>query len=105
MTLEQIALNKTMQTAAVAADSRTAEGLTYIGECLRQFYAGNYGIVPAEDTEANNSELAAGYGRIVARYKAAAGLKEDIYIIAFFNADEPNNTDANYTIVHYVSEY
>ena len=106
MTLEQLQrTTRLMQTRGIAESCRTTAAFMYLQECLQQFFAGNYGTVPAEDTEANNNELAAGCGRIVARYAAAAGLREDIYIIAYFDKDELESTDCNYTIIEYVGEY
>ena len=83
---------------------KDSDAQIYIFSCVDRFYAGDYGEVPPEDTAANNAELEAGEGRIVARYKSAQGLEEDIYIIAYFsesNAEE----DYNYTSIFYVSDY
>ena len=76
----------------------------YIFSCVDRFYSGDYGEVPPEDTAANNAELEAGEGRIVARYKAAQGLEEDVYIIAYFS-DSNREEDYNYTSIFYVSDY
>lgn len=106
MTLEQIRERQVFQTRGIAADIKdNPAAYRYVLECLQRLYKGDYGTVPAEDTDANNSELAAGEGRIVARYKAAEGLQEDIYIIAAFSESMADNLDANNTMIMYVSEY
>lgn len=61
-------------------------------------------MIPAEDTDANNAELEAGEGRIVARYKAKYSLEDDIYIIACFSQEIPG-IDANHVMIMYVTEY
>lgn len=77
----------------------------YIIECLVRFYGHDYGEIPPEDVEANEAELKTGEGRIVARYKAANGLTEDIFIIAYFSDSHAGEVDYNYTTVLYVSDY
>lgn len=76
----------------------------YIARCLDRFFTGDYGEIPPEDTAANNSELEAGAGRIIARYKPAEGMAEDFYIMAYFDQDRPE-IDCNYTSVFYCSDY
>lgn len=75
----------------------------YIIECLAKFYNHDYGKIPKPDKEANEAELKASEGRIVARYKAGPGLKEDISITACFSDKRPDR-EFNHTIVRYVSE-
>ena len=105
MTLEDVKKLDLLQTRGIAADTQDQQTHAYIVSCLQAFYSGNYGTIPAEDTDANNAELAAGEGRIVARYKAAEGLQEDIYIIAAFSESMADSIDANNTMIMYVSEY
>lgn len=106
MTLEQIKKLAVCQTSGVAADIQdNPAALKYVIQCLQRLYGGDYGEVPAGDTDANNAELAAGEGRIVARYKAAYSLREDIYIIAVFSESMAGNIDANNIMILYVSEY
>ena len=106
MKLEQIRQREVYQTRGIAADIKdNPAAYRYVLQCLQRLYNGDYGIVPAEDTDANNSELAAGEGRIVARYKAAEGLQEDIYIIAAFSESMADSLDANNTMIMFVSEY
>ena len=104
MTLEQIRENPIAATSEIAKAMQDPPAHAYILHCLDCFFTGNYGAMPAEDTEANNRELQAGTGRIIARYKAAEGLREDVYIIAYFSDTEQGN-DYNYTTVMYTGEY
>lgn len=106
MKLEQIRQREVYQTRGIAADIKdNPAAYRYVLQCLQRLYSGDYGTIPADDTDANNSELAAGEGRIVARYKAAEGLQEDIYIIAAFSESMADSIDANNTMIMYVSEY
>lgn len=108
MTLSDVRLLPVLQTRGINADaSRDKSGQThnYIVDCLMRLYAGDYGEIPEEDTAANNDELQAGEGRILARYKAAHDLTEDIYIIAAFSQSMPDIIDANHTMIMYCSEY
>ena len=106
MKLEQIRQREVYQTRGIAADIKdNPAAYRYVLQCLQRLYSGDYGTIPAEDTDANNSELEAGEGRIVARYKAAEGLQEDIYIIAAFSESMADSLDANNTMIMYVSEY
>lgn len=107
MTLEDIKRLPVMQTRGAAADSSHDDGQThnYIVDCLMRLYAGDYGKIPQEDTDANNAELADGEGRIVARYEQAHGLTEDIYIIATFSASMPDVIDANHIMIMLCGEY
>lgn len=106
MTLEQIRQREVYQTRGIAeAVKDKPAAYRYVLQCLQRLYSGNNGAIPAEDTDANNSELAAGEGRIVARYKAAEGLQEDIYIIASFSESMADSLDANKTMIMFVSEH
>lgn len=62
----------------------------YIVDCLMRLYAGDYGTIGQEDTDANNAELEAGEGRIVAHYEQKHKLTEDIFIIATFSKSMPD---------------
>ena len=103
MKLSDLTANPIYQTRGIAADTDppTAE---YLKQCLDLFFTGNYGEIPPEDTEANDQELAAGEGRIIARYKKAHNLQGDIYIIAYFS-QSTEGIDANNTTILYCSEY
>lgn len=105
MTLEDILKLPLTQTAAVAAAGKDIETKKYITICLADFYAGKYGEIPEEDTAANNADLEAGEGRIIARYKKAEKLENDIYIISDFYAADPDNIEANHTTILYCNEY
>jgi len=106
MTLDDIKGLAAVQTRAIAAACEKDKGQThdYIVDCLLRLYSGDYGAIPQEDTDANNRELADGCGRIVARYKKAEQLEEDIYIIAEFD-DSTDDINSNYLTVLYCSEY
>lgn len=107
MTLDDIKALPVMQTRGIAADSSHDDGAThdYILRCLFKLFDGDYGKVPQEDTDANNAELAAGEGRIVARYEKRHDLTEDFYIIATFSASMPDSLDANHIMIMLCSEY
>lgn len=105
MTLDDIKKILTFQTAAIGEADNDPDTHNYIVNCLMRLYNGDYGEIPPDDTDANNKELEAGQGRIVARYKKAGKLTGDIYIITEFDKDDPDNLDANQTMVMYCSEY
>lgn len=104
MTLDQVKNNPVFQTARIAEDLKDRATLAYIIGCLKRFYAGDYGTVPAEDTEANNNELEYGSGRLLARYEARHALKDDVYIMAYFD-DQQQGIDFNNTMIMYCSDY
>lgn len=99
--LQQIEMFQTATIAAAAADPETRN---YIISCILKCYAGDYGIVPAEDAEANNSELEAGEGHILAHYPAAEELESDIYVDIHFSESNPGQ-DFNYGMVMYCNEW
>ena len=107
MTLEDIKKLPVMQTRGAAAAERSDDGTThnYMIDCLMRLYAGDYGKVPQEDTDANNAELEAGEGRIVARYAKRHALTDDIYIIATFSQSMPDIIDANNIMIMLCGEY
>lgn len=104
MTLKDIQSLPVLQTAAVDYANKDPETHNYIVDCLLDLYGGNYGLVPADDTEANNRELAAGDGHILARYAMKCKLTNDIYINAVFCKDMPG-IDSNNIMIMYVDEY
>ena len=104
MTLNDLKALPVVQTKSIAAAAEDAETHNYIVDCLLRLYAGDYGELCQDDIDANNDELAAGEGRIVARYKQAHQLTGDIYIIACFDAGV-DDINANYITVIYCSEY
>lgn len=105
MTLDDVKRLDMLQTRSIAEATRDERTHAYIVKCLQRFFAGDYGTVPQEDTDANNAELAAGEGRIVARYRQAHELQEDIYIIAVFSDEMQGVIDANHIMLMYCSEY
>lgn len=104
MTLEDLKKIPTLQTSGIAAASKDPKTALYIVECLRRFWAGDYGEVPPEDTAANNADLEAGEGHVLARYKQAEKLEGDIYIEAHFYAPKLNDLDYTNTLVMYPYE-
>lgn len=91
----------TRATGKAIEDPATA---VYIYGCLDACFSGDYGLMPPEDVDSNDLELASGEGRIVARYEQREQLREDVYIIAYFSEAEPDE-DNNFTEILYVSEY
>lgn len=78
--------------AAEAGDPQTHN---YIIDCLFRFYSGDYGEICEDDIAANNADLEAGEGHILARYKGKYNLTRDFYIEAHFY--EPKLNDIDYT--------
>ena len=103
MTLGDIRKLGTYQTRSIAEVCKDPETMTYIMECLRRFYGGDYGIMPIEDVEANNYDLSIGEGHILARYEAKHNLSGDIYIEAHFSESVPG-LDANNLLIMYCNE-
>lgn len=91
--------------AAQVAFTENESAHAYILECVGRFYRHDYGAIPPEDVAANENELKQSAGRIIAKYEAGPGLKEPIFIIAYFSEDHPGNVDYNYTTVCYTSDY
>lgn len=103
MTLNDIAKNPLLQTREIAADTDEPTR-AYIQSCINSFFIGNYGEIPEQDVEANSRELEAGEGHILARYKQAHALKDDIYINAHFSKSS-SGIDYNNTLIMYCHEY
>lgn len=95
MNFEELKQIPLLQTSSIAEACQDAETLKYILACLARYYAGDFGEVCEEDTLANLEELAEGYGHVLARYKQAKTLNDEIYIESHFDKD--NLTDINYT--------
>lgn len=92
------------QTATIAQAVQDDGAGPYIKQCLLKCYAGDYGKMPEEDTAANNEELEAGEGHILARYEPGQGLDSDIYIDIHFSAANPE-PDFNYGMIMYCNEW
>lgn len=108
MTTEDLKRNHLATTAGVnhaLMTDKTGKTYSYIMECLGRFFSGDFGTVPAEDTAANLQELEAGEGRVLARYPARDNLAGDIYIQAYFSANDPGDIEQNNTLVMYCDEY
>lgn len=104
MTLEDIKNQDVLQTRSIAAAcEKDAKTFYYILDCLKRFYAGDYGEIGKEDTEYNNQDLQAGEGHILARYKACFSLDSDIYIESHFS-NTIAGIDANNTMIMYCNE-
>lgn len=105
MTAAELQRNYTGQTRAISEASKDPATMAYLRDCLLLMFSGMYGEMPADDIAANDEELAAGEGRIIARYKRQGKLTEDIYIIACFSASNPGDIDYNNNMIMYCSEY
>ena len=104
MKLEDLKKLPLLQTRGVAADIKDAQTHAYILNCLKRFFSGDYGEICEEDTQANNSDLAAGDGHILARYKGQASLKGDIYIEAMFYYEKLDDINYSYIMIMYPEE-
>ena len=70
---------KWYQTRGVAASIEENEAFRNdVFRAVERYLSGDWGEVPEEDKQANNSDIAAQCGRVVARYKTCI---DDIYII------------------------
>ena len=103
MTLEDLRRLPLLQTRAIAASCRDPEAFAYILDCVNRFYRGDYGKVAQEDSDANNRDLRAGEGHILARYEGRYSLDGDIYIESHFSESVPG-IDANNTLIMYCNE-
>ena len=104
MTLEDLRKLPTLQTATVAEVVKRDEStFFYIIKCLNRFFTGDYGDISEEDTAANNADLKAGSGHILARYGQAYELETDIYIEAHFE-EGFEGVDYNNIVIMYPSE-
>ena len=104
MKLDDLRLLPLLQTRGIAATcSKSPETFAYIIDCINRFYAGDYGEVGQEDTDANNADLRAGEGHVLARYKEMYTLDSDIYIESHFSESVPG-IDANNTMIMYCYE-
>lgn len=109
MTLDDLKRIDVLQTRSIAEACNQereggAETLAYIIKCLNRFYSGDYGEIDQEDTDANNSDLAEGYGHILARYKQAHNLAGDIYIETHIDKDHTGDIEYNNTMIMYPAE-
>ena len=91
--------------AIAAAEQNDKDTHNYLVDCLTAMFYGDYGKVPPEDTEANNNELAAGEGRILAQYDRKFELIEDIFIVALFSQEHADELEENRIMILYCSEY
>ena len=104
MTLDSLRQLPLLQTRSIAASCEgSPETFAYIIDCVKRFYRGDYGKVGQEDTDANNDDLRAGEGHILARYEGRYNLDSDIYIESHFSESAPG-IDANNTLIMYCNE-
>jgi hypothetical protein len=88
--------------SAMKSSPRIAD---YIGLCYRLFTLEHFGRICAEDEAANLAELEQSEGRVIGRYSALWGLKQDIFIIGYFSKINPYDIELNNTTILFVSEY
>lgn len=103
MTLEDLRRLPLLQTRAIAASCEDTRTFAYVLDCVNRFYRGDYGKVAQEDSDANNRDLRAGEGHILARYEGRYNLDSDIYIESHFSESAPG-IDANNTLIMYCNE-
>lgn len=107
MTSGDLRAVRLFQTRGIA-DACSGEGgdatFSYVMQCLGRFYGGDYGEVSENDTAANNSDLKNGHGHVLAIYKTAHNLTDDIFIEAHIDMDRPGNIECNHVMVMYPSE-
>ena len=105
MTLSDLKKMPVFQTRGInAAEQDSPETHNYIIDCLMRFYRGDYGEICADDTAANNADLEAGEGHILAKYKAKEKLTRDFYIEAHFYEPMLDNPDYTQIMIMYPDE-
>ena len=78
---------KFVVTAGLAAAMETDPATnSAVLDALRRFTSGEWGELPQEDKEANDRDLLAECGRVLARYPTPSG---PIYIIYYPGSEEP----------------
>ena len=105
MTLADIRELPIFKSQAVALADQDKDTHNYLVDCMTAMFSGDYGMVPPEDTDANNKELADGEGRILAQYGRKYTLAEDIFIVALFSEKEADRLGDNRIMILYCSEY
>ena len=73
--LASIPTYPTQGTAPALEDPKTRE---YLAACFNRYFKGDFGDISEEDTAANNADLAAGDGHILARYEGKYKLEGDL---------------------------
>lgn len=105
MTLNDLQALPILQSRGIAhACKEDANTLLYVHACLERFMRGDYGEICEDDTAANNADLEAGDGHVLARYKASGKLTGDIYIEAHFYYEQLDNIDYSNIYIMYPSE-
>ena len=104
MTLEQLKTIPLLQTRRFSEACKDPETFDYILSCLDRYYKGDYGEVCEDDTNANNMDLAEGYGHVLAKYKARYKLTGDFYIETHFDKDHLSDIDYTQTMLMYPDE-
>lgn len=95
MTLDDLKQMQFFITRGIGEAVRNAETHDYIGACLRRFLAGDWGDCDDADKAANNADLEAGEGHILADYPQFGALRSKVCIEAHFCKDY-NLNDINY---------
>lgn len=72
--------------AVMEMSNDEGEGEKAVYTAIRRFSRGDWGKIPQCDKEANDRDLKAGSGRILARYESPKG---DFYIISYPGTDQP----------------
>ena len=107
MTLDDLKQLPVFQTKTIAEACKDPATRDYILDCLvNKFWAGDYGTICEEDTEANNEDLKNGDGHALAKYPAKGALQGAFYIEAHFY-DKPeykSDIDYNNIMICYPSE-
>lgn len=104
MTLQNLKEIPVLMTSSIGAVNGDPKTHNYIVDCLHRFYAGDYGEICEEDTAANNADLAAGCGHVLARYKQFGQLTGPIYIESHFDDEFLNDINYTNTIIMYPDE-
>ena len=104
MTFDDLKKIPVLETRSIAHAAEDKETAFYLIECLHRFWAGDYGLIDAEDTAANNQDLESGYGHILARYEGKHKLTGEIYIEAHFDKDNLTDIDYTQTLIMYPEE-
>lgn len=104
MVLEDLKSMPLLQTRTIAAAAQDPQTHNYLVDCLQRFFKGDYGDICADDTAANNADLAEGYGHILAAYPSKYKLESRFYIEAHFDKDHLSNIDYTQIMIMYPDE-
>ena len=91
-----------MLSGSIRHEIENPEALEYIENGISKFNNLDYGKVPQEDAEANNADLRAWDGRLLARYDGPRGT--DLYFIGYPRQEDKKENWIDVFIM-YVSDY